>query len=145
MRRLFICIVLASFGACATAQAQSAPDPATVHALNGAAFSPRAPAHDAGDSVGRTVGFGPKRSLYLYAGASNDAQQLQEDPRWQSSNDTRSANSLVNTRFGIGWQRDSTRVSLGYLRRQLPNPGGDLRAAPHRDSMVGLSVSMHAF
>jgi hypothetical protein len=142
MSRLLFPVVLAGLGLCGAAMAQP-QTPATAAALRSAAFAPRTADRIGGGGVEQKLGFGGKRPFHLYVGASGAGQELREDPRWRDDHETRSSNSLVNTRFGVGWERDNTRVSLGYLRRQLPNPGGALGAKPRRDSMVGLSLSIH--
>jgi hypothetical protein len=143
MWRLLFSAVLAGLAAPGAAVSQPVVDPATAAALDSAAFAPRTPDRGRAGRVEQTLGFGPTRPFYLYAGASPAAQQLPEDPRWRANHAAGSANALVNTGLGIGWEHDDAHVSLGYLRRQLPNPGGDIGNKPHRDSMVGLSVSIH--
>src|SRR4051812_26859002 len=119
MWRLLFFVVLAGLGASGAAVGQPAAEPATVAALNSAASAPRTPGRAREYSVEQKLSFGRARAFSLYAGASGDARELQEDPRWRASHETRSANALVNTRFGVGWEDDTTRVSFGYLRRQL--------------------------
>jgi hypothetical protein len=143
MWRLRFVILLVGLGASGAAVGQPVAAPATVAALQGAAFAPRIPGRGGEGGLEQQLGLGRTRPFYLYAGASGAAQQLQEDPRWRANHETGSANALVNTRFGIGWERDNARVSFGYLRRQLPDRGGAIGDKPHRDSMVGLTVSMH--
>lgn len=143
MWRPLLPVVLVGFGASGAAVGQPVAAPPTVVALHSAAFGPRIPARDREGGVEQKLSFGGTRRIYLYAGASGAAQQLQEDPRWRANHETRSANALVNTRLGVGWERDNARVSFGYLRRQLPNPGGAIGDKPRRDSLVGLSLSIH--
>jgi|KBSSwiStaDraftv2_1062776.scaffolds.fasta_scaffold06011_2 hypothetical protein len=144
MRRLlFFPAVLVSLATLDSAVAEPLSPPATAAALHSAAFAGRTEARERGGGAEQKLAFGRTGPFYLYAAASNSTQQLQEDPRWRADHETRSANTLVNTRFGIGWERDETHISFGYLRRQLPNPGGALRDKPRRDSMVGLAVSIH--
>jgi hypothetical protein len=142
MLRASCLAVLVGLGGSGPALAQTPATPAAT-ALERAAFAPRPPGPTRPGVIQQRLGRGERPPFYLYAGANSGAQRLDNDPRWSSDHETRSANALVNTRFGVGWERDDTRVSLGYLRRQLPNPGGALGEKPRRDSMVGLSVSIH--